>query len=453
MRLTLIILFKIFVLIHAESLKQLFDQPRQVTIISSKTAEIRVISNIKNLAEIHVGANEKNFFVMGDILERIDNILLDIKRKTGFWFIFTSYVREFFGRTNLKKIFDALVMDLRKLKENLGKSPTIFEDNRVELKQLDAFGLNRLGKNGEGIKSRTLDDFRAIINPLVSDIKMQFIIGQTITIKEFVRIDKKLEEAILYLDLKSKQIINVKHINGILDLIERNVVEARQNLMGKYKEMKSNNLEGLPLRFRRGYLDQLLKSKNLEDFPLISISDDEMNVWRARAKEEGGRYAVRIKILLKFFEKINYAISLIEHGIESGMRSPFLSDSIKHFEQNYLYMKFAQVLLEFHYIINRLVSAKILDDDSFPDAGDMLYAWTIRSEVIVPYLERINGNTVMKIFRGNRGKILIQELLSQTLHVFWELNKRYKIREMMESMLGTFTHDVVLSKAMELPQV
>nr|CAD2179411.1 unnamed protein product [Meloidogyne enterolobii] len=310
MRLTFIILFKIFVLIYADSLKQLFDQPREVTIISTKNAEIRVISN------------KQNFFVMGGILGRIDDLLLDIKRKTGFWFIFKNYVREFFGGTNLKKILDAMMMDLLKLKENLRKSPPHYKNIRIELGQLDEFGLNRLGKNGEGIKSRTLDNFRAIINPLVSDIKMQLIIGQSITIKEFGKINEKLVEAISDLKDKSKKIINEKNIKGILGLIGRNITEARLNLSSRYKEIKSKRMEALPLRFRRGYLDQILKSNNIDEVQLIKLSNDEMNIWRARAKEDKGRYSDRIKILLKFFKQINDAISLIEAGIETAMKSP-----------------------------------------------------------------------------------------------------------------------------------
>jgi len=116
-------------------------------------------------------------------------------------------------------------------------------------------------------------------------------------------------------------------------------------------------------------------------------------------------------------------------------------------------MKFAQVLLKFHDILNKLVSSKILEDDNFPDTGEMLYAWILRSDIIVPYIERINGNSELKTFEDNQKQDDIQRLLSQTLHVFWELNKRYKIQEKVNNMLGTFTHDVVLLKTMELPHV
>jgi len=69
-------------------------------------------------------------------------------------------------------------------------------------------------------------------------------------------------------------------------------------------------------------LDQILKSNNIDELQLIKLSNDEMNIWHARAKEDKGRYADRIKILLKFFKQINDAISLIEAGIETAMKSP-----------------------------------------------------------------------------------------------------------------------------------
>ena len=64
-----LILFSILGLSYAhQTMKQILDQPnRLLTIISSKTAEI------------HVVINEKNLFAIGGILERIDIILLDIK--------------------------------------------------------------------------------------------------------------------------------------------------------------------------------------------------------------------------------------------------------------------------------------------------------------------------------------------------------------------------------------
>uniref|UniRef100_A0A915N7Y2 Uncharacterized protein n=1 Tax=Meloidogyne javanica TaxID=6303 RepID=A0A915N7Y2_MELJA len=232
---------------------------------------------------------------------------------------------------------------------------------------------------------------------------MQLIIGQSITIEEFGKINEKLVEAISDLKDKSKKIINEGNIKGILGLIGRNIVEARLNLSSRYKEIKSKRMEALPLRFRQ----------------------------------------------------INDAISLIEAGIETAMKSPGTSNkglryalkeynltiSVKQFEQNYLYMKFAQVLLKFHDILNKIVSAKILEDDNFPDTGEMLYAWILRSDVIVPYIERINGNSELKTFEDNQKQDDIQRLLSQTLH------------EKVNNMLGTFTHDVVLLKTMELPHV
>ncbi|KAF7631153.1 hypothetical protein Mgra_00008594 [Meloidogyne graminicola] len=354
---------------------------------------------------------EINPFITGGILNRIDNILLDIKCKTGFWFIFTNYLREFFGGTNLKKIFDVMIRDFLSLKEGLINNPLSFENVSVELRELEAIALNKV-------------------------------------------------ETISSLDLKIKEIIKEKHINGILNLIKRTIDESRHNLLKMYIEIKSKNMENLPYYFKRGYLSLILKSKSFEELPLINQSEQEMAEWSLRSKEEQGKY------------EVNAVISIIESGIGAGMSMfhpqskgliyafnknvslrihiCYLSNNVKQFEQIYLYSLFMRVISKFYYVLNGIVSAQILEVGSFPDAVELLYLWILRSEIIVPFMERINANT--KIYGDNEDQKTVNKLLSQTLHVFWELDKRYIIEDRIRSLKDSFTHEVVLSKIMELPQ-
>ena len=213
-----------------------------------------------------------------------------------------------------------------------------------------------------------------------------------------------------------------------------------------------------------------MRSKNMLDFNEINLKNnlkDYYQGWRFRIGPSSS--LIRASFISNranrdFFEvnEVLYPILSFKPKraanpnyyliINQNLNLQNLTNSAKQFEQNYLYMKFAQVLLKFHDILNKLVSAKILEDDNFPDAGEMFFAWILRSDVIVPYIERINGNSGLKIFEDNQRQD-IQHLLSQTLHVFWELNKRYKIQDKVNNMLGTFTHNVVLLKTMELPHV